>query len=424
MKSLTWTRQSHGLFDYESKSIKKKDLKATSSGTLIRRGDAVSFVTDGIPEVEDEESEEQTVMFDLKHEDRGKGTVPPYLSANLENDTNDRLWLVIRSLKEKGYQIQRNDIIKLGRMKFRIKEFRTSKEYFNAGEDLESEFCEVKQVEQLESKESEDKMCRVCWMDGMEEDNPLVSPCSCTGSVKYIHFNCLQKWLLSKMTCKEGQNHQTLSWKQFECDLCKDPFSYCFKFGEKLMNIVEMDKPQDESTPYIILESLSIGKNSSRVVHLVKASDGHNKFTLGRGHESDLRINDISVSRLHAYLNYSDDIWNLVDCRSKFGTLALHQGNLDLELDKPRTLQIGRTVVTIYPKKSNPWVENLAQGAKSKNGMKDLAALRALLKDSESSGNRSVLPQELQNRQQILEVDGKRYLVLQELPPEDQEEDE
>jgi len=29
-------------------------------------------------------------------------------------------------------------------MKFRIKEFRTSKEYFNAGEDLESEFCEVK----------------------------------------------------------------------------------------------------------------------------------------------------------------------------------------------------------------------------------------------------------------------------------------
>jgi len=70
------------------------------------------------------------------------------------------------------------------------------------------------------------------------------------------------------------------------------------------MNIVEMDKPKDETTPYIILESLSIGKNSSRVVHIVKATEGRQKFTLGRGHESDLRINDISVSRLHAYLNY------------------------------------------------------------------------------------------------------------------------
>ena len=35
MKTLTWTRESHGLFDYESKSIKKKDLKATATGTLL-----------------------------------------------------------------------------------------------------------------------------------------------------------------------------------------------------------------------------------------------------------------------------------------------------------------------------------------------------------------------------------------------------
>lgn len=58
MKSLTWTRQSHGLFDYESKSIKKKDLKATTSGTLIRRGDTVSFTTEGIPEEEEDDTEE------------------------------------------------------------------------------------------------------------------------------------------------------------------------------------------------------------------------------------------------------------------------------------------------------------------------------------------------------------------------------
>jgi len=77
MKSLTWTRQSHGLFDYESKSIKKKDLKATTSGTLIRRGDTVSFTQEPIAELEEDDSEEQTVMFDLNSEENSKGTFPP-----------------------------------------------------------------------------------------------------------------------------------------------------------------------------------------------------------------------------------------------------------------------------------------------------------------------------------------------------------
>ena len=30
-------------------------------------------------------------------------------------------------------------------------------------------------------------------------------------------------------------------------------------------------------------------------------------FKLGRGHESEVRINDISVSRCHAIIKYKDD---------------------------------------------------------------------------------------------------------------------
>lgn len=66
MKSLTWTRESHGLFDYESKSIKKKDLKASEGGKLIRTGDTVEFVQEA-PDPEDEE--ESTVLFDLSQQD-------------------------------------------------------------------------------------------------------------------------------------------------------------------------------------------------------------------------------------------------------------------------------------------------------------------------------------------------------------------
>jgi hypothetical protein len=46
-------------------------------------------------------------------------------------------------------------------------------------------------------------------------------------------------------------------------------------------------------------------------------------FKLGRGHESDLRINDISVSRCHAKIKLENGKFMLEDNQSKFGTLVL-----------------------------------------------------------------------------------------------------
>tara|TARA_B110000503_G_scaffold50444_1_gene81694 strand:- start:223 stop:393 length:171 start_codon:yes stop_codon:yes gene_type:complete len=43
----------------------------------------------------------------------------------------------------------------------------------------------------------------------------------------------------------------------------------------------------------------------------------------GRGHASDIRISDISVSRLHAYIKFEDGKYILTDNNSKFGTLVL-----------------------------------------------------------------------------------------------------
>ena len=45
----------------------------------------------------------------------------------------------------------------------------------------------------------------------------------------------------------------------------------------------------------------------------------------GRGHETDVRITDITVSRQHAILNYSNEKFYIKDNNSKFGTLILLQ---------------------------------------------------------------------------------------------------
>ena len=70
---------------------------------------------------------------------------------------------------------------------------------------------------------------------------------------------------------------------------------------------------------------------------------------MGRGHESQVRVNDISVSRTHALIKYRKDqgIY-LADNKSKFGTLILmRQDSEQLEKDQDYLYQIGRTVVSL-----------------------------------------------------------------------------
>jgi hypothetical protein len=66
---------------------------------------------------------------------------------------------------------------------------------------------------------------------------------------------------------------------------------------------VDVDLPKTGN--FLWLESLTFEKNSSRMVHIIKPQlEGKTDFKLGRGHESDLRVSDISVSRCHAIIKY------------------------------------------------------------------------------------------------------------------------
>ena len=41
MRCVTWTKDSHGLFDYESKNISKKNIKTHTGGKIILVGDEI-----------------------------------------------------------------------------------------------------------------------------------------------------------------------------------------------------------------------------------------------------------------------------------------------------------------------------------------------------------------------------------------------
>jgi len=91
---------------------------------------------------------------------------------------------------------------------------------------------------------------------------------------------------------------------------------------------------------------------------------------MGRGHDSDLRINDISVSRRHASLEYREDGFYIVDYKSKFGTLVLKSDHIQVSNLSHQTIQIGRTIITTKTKICSKIREySTTEGDKNKNDM-------------------------------------------------------
>ena len=67
---------------------------------------------------------------------------------------------------------------------------------------------------------------------------------------------------------------------------------------------------------------------------------------VGRGHDAQVRVTDISVSRFHAKIKKSSKGYFMVeDNASKFGTLVLIRRPLLLKKNMKNILQIGRTLV-------------------------------------------------------------------------------
>lgn len=73
---------------------------------------------------------------------------------------------------------------------------------------------------------------------------------------------------------------------------------------------------------------------------------------MGRGHESEVRVNDISVSRCHAKIKYHPQGIFIEDNSSKFGTLVLLKEQFPLVKDHTYAFQIGRSVVSFSVRES------------------------------------------------------------------------
>ena len=386
LSTKTWTRDSHGLYDYESTQTKNLNAVLSESIYISRKKHDIK----AIDNINNLKSEEEEILFNVRNDNKDnyilENPVPVLTEPTTKNinDLSNKLWYILKNdpnLSNNSnqtitnlnddYYLCKNDVIKLGRVKYSLNEINIPSRQNNIERSQPLTDLSKYDIDELnkntepvfdfifKAKDSGDpdygdipedeRICKICYSsDNDRENNPLVHLCNCNGGLRFSHYECIKKWMETKLLIKENEAKTVKSYniKSFNCEICKTPYPFKFKLNgiEKPFELIELQKPI--GIDYVILESLNQMKENCNIksIHVIQLTG--NELIIGRGHDSDIRINDISVSRKHAILKYNIDEGTLLlrDLKSKFGTLILIKKPLLIK-EKKIHLQIGRTYI-------------------------------------------------------------------------------
>jgi hypothetical protein len=380
-------------------------------------------------------------------------------------DPSKTLWIVVRQSKY-PIPLSSGDMLKMGRYKIRVKEAVTEtqpppkagKRFSVASTDSydgEEATCCSKDDPDLTSAEpsvpintlrrsshplvdiQSQEVCRICYDSG-DDENPLIAPCKCSGSMQYVHLQCLRKWMDGRLSVNSnsqdiGTTTVSYFWRNLDCELCKISYPTTVECPSKLapgnVELVDLYSLPKPEPPYIVLESnikVPVSDNSGGMgytfqkgLHIMSLSKGRSSVVVGRGHEADVRINDISVSRFHSVIRWMNSNLNgakkqqivLEDRGSKFGSLIAVKGPIPLEVGVPLSIQSGRTITTITVKRPNLFSNLLCFRPSSvQNPQPAIASNPILLSESGPSVDLKLVLQSSANQPEALN-DGRRQLI-------------
>ena len=259
---------------------------------------------------------------------------------NLGNNINEDIIIHNRNINDNyNYIDTNNELIENGANKINNINFSSS-----VNNKLKSLYNKLKSL----NKKQKIYRCRICFCEGnFEGSNPLISPCKCSGSVKYIHLNCLRKWLTSKITTKVSSTNDIYCYvyKTLKCEICQSLIPEIAEFRGKFISLLDF---KNIDSPYIIMQSMyqynAQNKISSDLnIIFVISFKSNNHVNIGRANNSNIRLSDVSVSRNHAKIKYSNGELFLEDISSKFGTLILIQNNVLFLPNKTVSIQTGKS---------------------------------------------------------------------------------
>ena len=378
----TWNKDSNFLFDYESNDYSFTTREINNSCYILKNENKIKFINKSNNNDTELNSDEKYLGYIYKNKKNDEYTwnFNKYFTNNQFTKPFENLdWLVIGKTKfsnpfQNKYKLKEGDIIKLGKIILLVREINTTNNENNniernkiehkptssafnnnqetkvINEKLKNLYIQIKNNKNDNKTNTKTYTCRICLSEGeFFGENPLINPCNCTGSVRFIHINCLKKWLTSKVLIKSSseENVHIYSFKAFECELCKSIIPERLIFNNKIISLIEFNKIF--TPPFLICESIyqynilnCSNYSEYQTIFIISFSKKKN-IRIGRANNSDLRLTDISVSRNHATLScYNNSSIFLEDNGAKFGTLILIQNNIKFIPDKELSIQVGR----------------------------------------------------------------------------------
>lgn len=402
------------LFDKSSKQISiKYDKEKTSfyynaETKQIINSENKDFISNGLSKLITVENTTDSIYL-IKN---------PNLNSSINEVENKFGWLVLRYFPDNnhlGMRLRENDIIKLGRITFKIRQTKYSKKthippvnmeisknpvnkILNNKDDLininynyvnndnfsnnpsnipektnnllvnvcsqmftntnnnisklddknrkiyDSSFSRMKSI-----KKKDTNMCRICLGNDSEDNNPIINVCKCHGSVGYIHLNCLKTWLDSKLITKVYAFLIVHSFKDLKCEICNQILPERIVINNEITYLIDLKLPNEDD--YIILETLSSEKKDVKflyIIHMPKRT----KLLMGRSQDCDIRMTDISISRVHSFLENKEGEFYLKDNNSKFGTLLKLQTDMLILPFKKAAIQFEDVLIELSIEKS------------------------------------------------------------------------
>jgi len=379
----TWARDSHDLFDFEAHQLHQQSFTVSKSTMCIRTGAEVQMLGE-----RDLPPPGADPLLRLVQKD---GTF--WVDKATPSSSSKKLWLVVKDIVPNHHQLQEGDVIKLGRFKFRVRQL-----VANAAGGMQPElrfddtgFCctvENSAVTDQQQAGAEALTCRICLLEGAgEPDDPLIAPCQCKGSIEHVHLGCLRHWIKGRLNLSD-RPLGSYFYRPLSCELCKAVYPTYVHAGQERTPLVEVPWTQP---PFIVLENMvrDSQQHTTRGLHVISLAE--KVLKLGRGHESDVRIADVSISRCHATIKFSRGKFILEDNSSKFGTLVAMKKPRVLEPGVALSIQMGRTVLTLSSQaKQGSSVGSLNQLPEGSSAQDERALRLSLLTRDQPDGSNAV----------------------------------
>ncbi len=295
-----------------------------------------------------------------------------YKKKQYQPQNCERMWTVI---SQNDYSvINEGDIIKLGRLRLKIDKINFNKNNWNTSskstnfeEDkiitgLNLEQTSIKKINiinnynilktgnEIENNETIEKInCRLCYQEEYDLDNPLLCPCKCKGSMKYIHYSCLKKSIEQKIHIKKEDNYDMYIFRHYFCEICHQTYPKYIKYKGNIYPLVDInyDKFTDYVQASIIyysdfningsnndMDNNNDNKQITYLGYIVFNIKNNQELKIGRNQSNDIILKDISISRFHCMLKREKNYLKIKDVGSKFGTLYYIQ---NLKIIKPNT---------------------------------------------------------------------------------------